>query len=123
MARYIDADDLKDIITVNRWSNHAMPDVIGVIIDRTPTADVVPRAEVEYWKEQCFNACMNNGFLDETIVRAAVAREIFEDIEDALDGNYCGDYEADYPIPHYLEELKDDIAELKKKYTEETNDN
>lgn len=30
--------------------------------DNYIATDIVPRAEVEYWKEQCFNACMGNGF-------------------------------------------------------------
>lgn len=46
MARYIDADDLKAVIKANDWSNPVVPDVVGVIIDRTPTADVVPKSEV-----------------------------------------------------------------------------
>jgi hypothetical protein len=46
MARYIDADDLKAVIYANDWSNPVVPDVVGVIIDRSPTADVAPRAEV-----------------------------------------------------------------------------
>lgn len=25
-------------------------------------------SEVEYWKEQCFNACMNNGHLDDKVI-------------------------------------------------------
>ena len=41
MRRYIDAEDLKAVIKSNDWSNPVVPDVVGVIIDRTPTADVV----------------------------------------------------------------------------------
>ena len=111
MARYIDADDLKKIIRANNWSNPAVPDVVCVIIDRSPSADVVPKSEVEYWKEQCFHACMNNGCLDLKIItglfenadghndpvgekgedglessiryaKAEIAREIFEEIEE-----------------------------------------
>lgn len=53
---------------------------------------------------------------------AEVAREIFEEIEDALEGNYNPDVCADYPDPHYYLWLADDIAELKKKYTEDNNE-
>lgn len=49
-----------------------------------------------------------------------VAREIFEEIEEALFNNHCLDDGTDFPTPHYFEELKDDIAELKKKYKGET---
>ena len=54
-------------------------------------------------------------------VRAEVAREIFEEIEEVMLNNHCLDLDSDYPMPHYYEELQDDIAELKKKYTEEQN--
>jgi hypothetical protein len=40
-----------------------------------------------------------------------VAEEIFAEIEDAMFNNHCVDDGTDYPTPHYLEELKDDIAE------------
>lgn len=30
---------------INAWSNPVVPDVVGVIIDRSPTADVAPRSE------------------------------------------------------------------------------
>lgn len=36
--------------------------------DNYIATDIVPRAEVEYWKEQCFNACMGNGCLDHKVV-------------------------------------------------------
>jgi predicted RNA-binding Zn-ribbon protein involved in translation (DUF1610 family) len=49
MPRYIDADDLKAVIHANDWSNPVVPDVVGVIIDRSPTDDVVPRAEAYEW--------------------------------------------------------------------------
>ena len=55
MARYIDADEAKSVINANDWSNPVVPQVVGMIIDRIPTADVAPRSEV--------------------------AREIFEEIE------------------------------------------
>lgn len=50
--------------------------------------------------------------------QSEVAREIFEEIEYALLNNHCSDEWSDYPTPHYYEDLKGDIAELKKKYTE-----
>lgn len=70
--------------------------------------DVAPRAEVEYWKEQCFHACMNNGCLDKAIVKAAVAREIFEEIE-KLHLHITNDFDA-----RRYEELKKKYADGKK---------
>lgn len=52
-------------------------------------------------------------------LKAEVAREIFEEIENALESRYDEDERAYYPVPHYDLWLGDDIAELKKKYTEE----
>ena len=46
MARYIEADEAKSVIKANDWSNPVVPQVVGMIIDRIPTADVAPRAEV-----------------------------------------------------------------------------
>jgi len=64
------------------------------------TADVIPKSWVEGWDVE-------------------LAEEIFEEIEEALFNNHCVDDGTDYPIPHYFEELKNDIAELKKKYVTE----
>lgn len=65
MARYIDADDLKKIIRANNWSNPAVPDVVCVIIDRSPSADVVPKSEVEkiIGKFECFLCHVTGGRL------------------------------------------------------------
>lgn len=46
------------------------------IINRTPAADVVLKSEVDYWKKQCFHACMNNGCLDPNIITC-----LFEDAD------------------------------------------
>ena len=66
----------------------ARKEMIEAWNDRTPTADVVPRSEVEKAKQE-------------------VAREIFEEIEKS-----CRTFGA-YGIHGYI---MDDIAELKKKY-------
>lgn len=79
------------------------------------------------WKlEQDFTGCnINSSDIAESLYNAGyrkqseVAREIFEEIEGALLNNHCLDEWSDCPTPHYYEELKDDIAELKKKYSEE----
>ena len=81
-----------------------------------------------YAEEFCIGNCElaeDNQMVCETLYNAGyrkaseVAGEIFEEIEDALFDNHCVDDGTDFPTPHYLEELKDDIAELKKKYTED----
>lgn len=116
MARYVEVDKLKNDILMKYKKNWEVPcssedrliqsvvTDLRVLIEMNTTTDVAPRAEVEYWKEQCFRACMNNGCLDKAIVKAAVAREIFAEIEDVL--NNIG----------YFDEL--DFEALKKKYTE-----
>ena len=114
MARYIDADDLKAVVKANDWSNPVVPDVVGVIIDRTPTADVAPRAEVEAlikenerWMTEYAN--YREG-VRETIneIKSDVAMEIFEEIENHLIFNHYG-----------IAVISDKTyAELKKKYTE-----
>lgn len=92
MARYIDADALVDdfehrLVTSNIMS----PDIevldVLEIIENTPTADVVPRSEVEKAKQE-------------------VAREIFEEIVKLLIFNT-------YEIACIS---KTDLTELKKKY-------
>lgn len=47
MARYLDAEELKSVIKANDWSNPVVPNVVNLIIDRTPAADVVPRSDIE----------------------------------------------------------------------------
>lgn len=47
MPRYIDANDLKAVIQANDWSNPVVPDVVCLIIDRSPTADVAPKSEFD----------------------------------------------------------------------------
>ena len=93
MARYIDVDKLLKEV---KRGGHALQEwsTLGVccVIERQPTADVVPKSEV--------------------------AREIFEEIEDALERAYDSDKQSDYPMPHYNDYLKEYIDELKKKYTE-----
>lgn len=113
MPKYIDADKVMEEIASMGGHNLCEWSTLGVkaLIDRQPTADVAPRAEVEYWKEQCFNACMNNGCSDETIVRAAVAREIFEELRRYIINHcYLADDDVDAIWKH--------IDKLKKIYTD-----
>lgn len=43
MPRYIDADEAKSDIKANDWSNPCIPTVVGIILDKIPTADVEER--------------------------------------------------------------------------------
>lgn len=45
-----------------------------------------------------------------------IVREIFDEIEYALGNAYSSDEYSDYPMPHYYDYLKDDIAALRKKF-------
>jgi hypothetical protein len=105
MARYIDADRLS--FYFNALAEHA--EIEGLLnmahvhrrclqmIEDEPTADVVPKSEVE---------------------------KIFEEIEDALSENFHADCQMGDVIEDYYDDnLRDAIAELKKKYTEGTNEN
>ena len=85
-------------------------------------ADVVPKSEVEYWKEQCFHACMHNGLLDFTKIKAEIAREIIGEIENARQVFVIPCIKANGTIDnkrvggvHLYEE---DYNFIKKKYTE-----
>ena len=102
------------------------------IVRKTPTADVVPKSEVEKLREinsllteagQEWQQRYNNA-------KAEVAREIFEDIENVIDNELQNNYKV---LPQFefsnelwnkmsgrieaLKEICDFIAELKKKYT------
>lgn len=96
---------------------------------QTPTADVVPKGEVDeivrQWKEEA--NCWQNNYITELRaneqIRAEVSREIFEEIEE-LAKIYT------FPVvkngvveiakePFWCIE-PNDLAELKNKYTEET---
>lgn len=104
MARYIDADVLKEelkmltiFVTGMLCGKTHLTEVVAEykkslfkLIDEQPDADVVPRSEVEK--------------LEET--RADAAREIFEEINVTWSESYS------------VGEFFEDIAELKKKYTE-----
>lgn len=136
MARYYDLDSLRvsDINVGTVMFPRMERCILLKDIESAPTADVVPKSEVEYWKEQCFHACMNNGCLDQRIItrlfenaeghndprgedsvdglelaitqaKAEVAREIFEDIESMAKNGMVHTFSSDF-------------AELKKKYTE-----
>ena len=134
MARYIDADALIEVLQTDfdregaKAYEYAMQEGMTDIsikyshgqfcflnaIERvkdTPTADVVPKSEVERWRNECENQSILWRSHFESVFQTAkeaikqeVAREIFEEIEEVL--NELG----------YFDEI--DFKALKKKHTE-----
>ena len=142
MPRYIDADafikkleaDIKEFGEPNiNIQPIAYGSVLGIestldLAKELPTADVVPKSEVDKWKEineQLHKEMSEQMIKERKIERKLVAREIFAEIEntakDAI--QFC----EKHLITPMLKETKIDcykdllgyIAELKKKYTEE----
>ena len=133
MARYIDADMLikkvfpYDVVDKKCYSINAK--MIYEAIKKAPTADVVPKSEVEELSGKYEDLKLKHIDLakdyDELIawgghikskdkeeIRCAVAREIFEEIEKILiDSKYIPDCARFVDI--------DKLAELEKKYTED----
>lgn len=106
MARYIDADALREPLTII-IKNAEAKELYNIafnyehclkMIDDTPTADVAPRAEV--------------------------AREIFEEIEGSIAVHAFTSKSEDYVDGMYdaIEWVDSKIAELKNKYAEGRND-
>lgn len=106
MPRYIDADAL-----AVKWmlANTQERETFRQIIDEEPTADVVPKSEVEMWQGALKAEELHNELTMEmakkalTNAKAEIAREIFEELERKL--LFVG--QASYSL-----------AEIKKKYTE-----
>lgn len=119
MARYIDADCIYQMVE-NRYrvssgiEHRCERDLLDLICE-APTADVVPKSEVA--KEfTCFvgdpHKVDHCPYLDEIEkAKTEVAREIFAEIETALDA-FDGSWANTVINTQYL------IAELKKKYIE-----
>ena len=123
MVRYIDADSLLEQISKKKCEVGKIMYLDGFndglmrvrsVISAAPTADVVPKSEVERLKEQIEGLQSRNNFLEIEYknqgnlfwarvngVKSEVAREIFEEID------ILGTYNPTL------------YAELKKKYTEE----
>lgn len=98
-----------------------------------PTADVVPKSEVDeivrQWKEEA--NCWQNNYIaelcDNEQIKQEVAREIFEEIDKIIDNHYnrhifgveeLFDVEKE-AVMNFSGDVTYDIAELKKKYTGE----
>lgn len=115
MARYIDVDKLcealKNMASVQ--SPLKQSTILGVVstIENYPTTDVVPKSEYDCL-EKLFNDMKQEakGYLNRLYgIRADVAREIFAEIDELK----WIPFESEHYVVGY-----DDIAELKKKYTE-----
>lgn len=144
MARYIDADKVMEEIARIGGHNLCEWETIGVkaLIDRQPTADVAPRAEVEAEfekrlaqyqdKEKCIytydgeiwdycvqGPCPHHKTLE--ALRQEVAREIFEEIEKILNDERINRKLAERGflfVRHGEPTFEQRFAELKNKYAE-----
>ena len=127
MARYIDADWIYQMVE-NRYrvssgiEHRCERDLLDLICE-APTADVAPKSEVDALEDEVDKLKTILGFyalkygtvqsqqkvIDQA--KSEVAREIFEEIDEAMIDHARGDIDN-----HWLYVR---IAELKKKYTEE----
>ena len=120
MARYIDADELRRRVKekTNPYGKPTLDYESGVkvmnMIDNAPTADVVPKSEVEklqnelvIWKQNRFNLYQKLECYE--MARQKVASEIFAEIE-KLHLHITNEFD----LRRY--------NELKKKYTEGENE-
>jgi hypothetical protein len=120
MARYIDADRFKSNLEKAMEKMHVINGIHAVgleavieSLDRQPTADVVPRSEVEKLEEYIDDLNDSKEHLCVMLeeARADVAREIFEEIEKLFGGTTMMWLRT---TPWQWE----DYEELKKKYVE-----
>ena len=103
MARCINTDEALQIIdsyakTVTQEGKVVVDAVRDIVAIITPTADVVPKSEVDKWFRECEEL---QGRLIE--LKKEIAREIFEEIERETKN-------------HGIAYAQRKIAELKKKY-------
>ena len=92
MARYIDAELLKKygfvLAKVKTDKDGEVTEFMTLQVDDAPTADVVPKSEVEEWKAEAIHYqtlwCQTEIELDQA--KQEVAREIFEEIERSIFG-------------------------------------
>ena len=106
MAEYIDREELLKYIdehtNQDEWLvNQYNADWIYNFIDSRPTADVVPKSEVEKARQHGYE-----------LGKREIAREIFAEIEMLVQKYYHDEW-------YLVNNMEHDIAELKKKYTEE----
>ena len=118
MARCINTDEALQIIdsyakTVTQEGKVVVDAVRDIVAIITPTADVVPKSEVDKWFRECEEL---QGRLIE--LKKEVAREIFEETSKAsIDwGCYCI---TTSKAGFLTSDVNRTLAELKKKYTED----
>ena len=122
MARYIDADALIERLKFKRdetdisGKKYSGLECAIAQVQKQPTADVAPKSEVERLEHilDCYALQYGTVTDQQKVIEKAkseVAREIFEEIEKL---RVIG-------IHGFKTYLKKDIDELKKKYTEEQN--
>ena len=130
MPRYIDADALMKKIAKCKFHLTGCGIVydggeVQSIIHTMPTADVAPKSDVERLERICHSYALQYGTVtDQQKVidkaKAEVAREIFEEIGKILykhTKNAIKEKSATCELT--IDYIGEDIAELKKKYTEE----
>ena len=144
MAEYIDRDELlKELCTVSAPTPSESWIVERCIekVNEQPTADVVPKSEVERLEREvklltentitakypCHVLCSKGVILTKSLeeydkllgdIASEVAREIFEDIDGKISCFFPASSFVNAPNTTYYS-LIDMLAELKKKYTEE----
>ena len=122
MARYIDADAFKQKLADK---DIFFPALYANELNEMPTADVVPKSEVEELKAIIVDHKATECQWEEvyTNSKTEVAREIFEELENVLKIVVIPCVNEDGCITplraSYWSIDPNDYAELKKKYTEE----
>ena len=119
MPRYIDADKLIDkifpigLIDDGNYTINAK--AVKVAIDKMPTADVVPKSEVNKWVRECEEL---QGWLIE--LEKEVVTEIFEEIDNKLHDMAVEYHNAGHPEYFAVCEVVHHkvIRQVEKKYTE-----
>lgn len=130
MERYINVNDitLKGVAVFDENLDLLIPlSDVRKALQLAPTADVVPRGEVDKWyheyhaikdelkQEKMYHRetekLADKYFNELQTAKSEVAREIFEELDQYIEQNGFGKF--------YKEYINDIVSELKKKYTEE----
>lgn len=113
MAEYISKNMLLRAINSNVASEHRSRCVqLLEAILNAPTVDVVPKSEADYWKNQAFHACMNNGCLDPNIIKHLRTEVDFDLLKSSVTHKEEKAYAKGYADAKadLLEKLQADIA-------------
>lgn len=86
---YIERDEAKRVMKANDWQNPAIPNVVNVILDRLPAADVVEVVQARWICHECVSSYDGaiSGYSC-SACNAFIREEIFE--SDEIHKNYCG---------------------------------